>query len=177
MRKTFCFEKKLDPCGRGWGLEEQTPVSSLSLMLRTLYLSRTCTRWGDDLQRAHEKALVKHCGNVPVFVTDYPEELKPFYARLNEDHKTVAGLDLLIPGVGELCGGTLREERYDILHQKLKSKNLLNTLSWYLELREFGSCPHGGFGMGFDRYLQFLLGMPSIKDVTAFPRWTGRCPL
>lgn len=134
-------------------------------------------KWGDDLQRTHEKALVKHCGNVPVFVTDYPEELKPFYARLNEDHKTVAGLDLLIPGVGELCGGTLREERYDLLHQKLKSKNLLNTLSWYLELREFGSCPHGGFGMGFDRYLQFLLGMPSIKDVTAFPRWTGRCPL
>ncbi|XP_052672674.1 probable asparagine--tRNA ligase, mitochondrial [Crassostrea angulata] len=134
-------------------------------------------KWGDDLQRAHEKALVKHCGNVPVFVTDYPEELKPFYARLNEDHKTVAGLDLLIPGVGELCGGTLREERYDLLHQRLKSKNLLSTLSWYLELREFGSCPHGGFGMGFDRYLQFLLGMPSIKDVTAFPRWTGRCQL
>ncbi|XP_061185236.1 probable asparagine--tRNA ligase, mitochondrial isoform X1 [Saccostrea echinata] len=134
-------------------------------------------KWGDDLQRAHEKALVKHCGNVPVFVTDYPEELKPFYARRNPDNRTVAGLDLLIPGVGELCGGTLREERYDLLHQKLKSKNLLDALSWYLELREFGSCPHGGFGMGFDRYLQFLLGMPNIKDVTAFPRWTGHCPL
>ncbi|XP_062580949.1 probable asparagine--tRNA ligase, mitochondrial [Saccostrea cucullata] len=134
-------------------------------------------KWGDDLQRAHEKALVKHCRNVPVFVTDYPEELKPFYARQNPDNRTVAGLDLLIPGVGELCGGTLREERYDLLHQKLQSKNLLDALSWYLELREFGSCPHGGFGMGFDRYLQFLLGMPNIKDVTAFPRWTGHCPL
>ncbi|XP_056011865.1 probable asparagine--tRNA ligase, mitochondrial isoform X2 [Ostrea edulis] len=134
-------------------------------------------QWGDDLQRAHEKALVKHCGNVPVFVTDYPEELKPFYAKQNPDNRTVAGLDLLIPGVGELCGGTLREDRYDLLHQKLKSKSLLNSLSWYLELREFGSCPHGGFGMGFDRYLQFLVGMSNIKDVTAFPRWTDHCPL
>ncbi|XP_078323918.1 asparaginyl-tRNA synthetase-like isoform X1 [Crassostrea virginica] len=137
----------------------------------------TTLKWGDDLQKAHEKSLVKYCGNAPVFVTDYPKELKPFYARQNSDQRTVAGLDLLMPRVGELCGGTLREERYDLLYQKLQSKDLLNSLSWYLDLRQFGSSPHGGFGMGFDRYLQFLLGMPNIKDVTAFPRWTHHCPL
>lgn len=111
------------------------------------------TDWGCDLMTEHEKYLVKHCGNVPVFVTDYPYELKPFYARDNQDHPkhTAAAVDLLVPGVGELCGGSLREERFDLLMARLKRVGLEDTYNWYLDLRRFGSVPHGGFGLGFER--------------------------
>uniref|UniRef100_G3PEK6 Asparaginyl-tRNA synthetase 2, mitochondrial n=1 Tax=Gasterosteus aculeatus aculeatus TaxID=481459 RepID=G3PEK6_GASAC len=126
--------------------------------------------WGCDLQTEHEKHLVKHCGNIPVFVTDYPYDLKPFYARDNLDHPehTAAAVDLLVPGVGELCGGSLREERLDLLKARLGE---------YLDLRRFGSVPHGGFGMGFERFLQCILGVDNIKDVIAFPRFSHSCPL
>uniref|UniRef100_A0A8C3ABS9 asparagine--tRNA ligase n=1 Tax=Cyclopterus lumpus TaxID=8103 RepID=A0A8C3ABS9_CYCLU len=137
------------------------------------------TDWGCDLQTEHEKYLVKHCGNVPVFVTDYPYDLKPFYARDNQDHPkhTAAAVDLLVPGVGELCGGSLREERLDLLRARLEETGLEDTYSWYLDLRRFGSVPHGGFGLGFERFLQCILGVDNIKDVIAFPRFSHSCLL
>ncbi|KAF4009607.1 hypothetical protein G4228_001115, partial [Cervus hanglu yarkandensis] len=126
--------------------------------------------WGADLHTEHEKYLVKHCGDIPVFVINYPLALKPFYMRDNEDgpQHTVAAVDLLVPGVGELFGGSLREERYHFLEQRLAR---------YLDLRRFGSVPHGGFGMGFERYLQCILGIDNIKDVIPFPRFTHSCLL
>ncbi|XP_073938238.1 asparaginyl-tRNA synthetase isoform X7 [Castor canadensis] len=135
--------------------------------------------WGVDLQTEHEKYLVKHCGNIPVFVINYPLALKPFYMRDNEDgpHHTVAAVDLLVPGVGELIGGSLREERYHFLEQRLARSGLTEAYQWYLDLRRFGSVPHGGFGMGFERYLQCILGVDNIKDVIPFPRFTHSCLL
>ncbi|NXN76290.1 SYNM protein, partial [Himantopus himantopus] len=126
--------------------------------------------WGCDLQTEHEKYLVKHCGDVPVFVINYPYDLKPFYMRDNEDgpQHTVAAVDLLVPGIGELCGGSLREERLPFLESRLQR---------YLDLRKFGSVPHGGFGMGFERYLQYILGVDNIKDVIPFPRFSHSCLL
>ncbi|NXO37336.1 SYNM protein, partial [Locustella ochotensis] len=135
--------------------------------------------WGCDLQTEHEKYLVKHCGEVPVFVVNYPYNLKPFYMRDNEDgpQHTVAAVDLLVPGVGELCGGSLREERLPFLESRLQRLGLTDTYQWYLDLRKFGSVPHGGFGMGFERYLQYILGVDNIKDVIPFPRFSHSCLL
>uniref|UniRef100_A0A7D9NKU1 asparagine--tRNA ligase n=1 Tax=Xenopus tropicalis TaxID=8364 RepID=A0A7D9NKU1_XENTR len=135
--------------------------------------------WGCDLQTEHEKYLVKHCGEVPVFVINYPLELKPFYARDNEDgpQQTAAAVDLLVPGIGELFGGSLREERPQLLQQRLDRLGLKDTYQWYLDLRQFGSVPHGGFGMGFERYLQCILGVENIKDVIPFPRFSHSCLL
>ncbi|XP_006077461.1 probable asparagine--tRNA ligase, mitochondrial isoform X3 [Bubalus bubalis] len=135
--------------------------------------------WGADLHTEHEKYLVKHCGDIPVFVINYPLALKPFYMRDNEDgpQHTVAAVDLLVPGVGELFGGSLREERYHFLEQRLARLGLTEAYQWYLDLRRFGSVPHGGFGMGFERYLQCILGIDNIKDVIPFPRFTHSCLL
>ncbi|CAO2613785.1 Probable asparagine--tRNA ligase, mitochondrial [Lemmus lemmus] len=136
-------------------------------------------KWGVDLHTEHEKYLVRHCGGTPVFVINYPTALKPFYMRANEDgpQHTVAAVDLLVPGVGELFGGSLREERYPILEQRLARSGLTEAYQWYLDLRQFGSVPHGGFGMGFERYLQCILGVDNIKDVIPFPRFTHSCLL
>ncbi|XP_043927950.1 probable asparagine--tRNA ligase, mitochondrial [Protopterus annectens] len=135
--------------------------------------------WGHDLQTEHEKYLVQHCGNVPVFVVNYPYDLKPFYARDNDDgpQRTAAAVDLLVPGIGELFGGSLREERLHLLQSRLEMLGLKETYQWYLDLRRFGSVPHGGFGMGFERYLQCILGVENIKDVIPFPRFTHSCNL
>ncbi|XP_072466826.1 asparaginyl-tRNA synthetase isoform X2 [Notamacropus eugenii] len=136
-------------------------------------------KWGVDLQTEHEKYLVEYCGNIPVFVINYPFDLKPFYMRDNEDEPqhTVAAVDLLVPGVGELFGGSLREERFHLLQQRLARLGLTDTYQWYLDLRRFGSVPHGGFGMGFERYLQCILGVDNIKDVIPFPRFSHSCLL
>ncbi|XP_065268305.1 asparaginyl-tRNA synthetase isoform X10 [Emys orbicularis] len=136
-------------------------------------------KWGSDLQTEHEKYLVKHCGEVPVFVVNYPYDLKPFYMRDNEDgpQHTVAAVDLLVPGIGELCGGSLREERLHFLQSRLERLGLADAYQWYLDLRQFGSAPHGGFGMGFERYLQCILGVDNIKDVMPFPRFPHSCLL
>ncbi|KFP14539.1 hypothetical protein Z169_07730, partial [Egretta garzetta] len=135
--------------------------------------------WGCDLQTEHEKYLVKHCGEVPVFVINYPYDLKPFYMRDNEDgpQHTVAAVDLLVSGIGELCGGSLREERLPFLESRLQRLGLADAYQWYLDLRKFGSVPHGGFGMGFERYLQCILGVDNIKDVIPFPRFSHSCLL
>ncbi|XP_068927046.1 asparaginyl-tRNA synthetase isoform X3 [Petaurus breviceps papuanus] len=136
-------------------------------------------KWGVDLQTEHEKYLVEYCGSIPVFVTDYPFDLKPFYMRDNEDEPqhTVAAVDLLVPRIGELFGGSLREERFHLLQQRLARLGLTDTYQWYLDLRRFGSVPHGGFGMGFERYLQCILGVDNIKDVIPFPRFSHSCLL
>lgn len=133
--------------------------------------------WGKDLQTEHERYLAEKVFSGPVFVTDYPQHLKPFYMKLNEDGKTVKCCDLLVPGIGEIVGGSLREDDYTILktsiEQKFNLKDDPNPLQWYLDLRKFGSVPHGGFGLGFDRFLQFISGTPNIRDVVMIPRYAG----
>ena len=130
--------------------------------------------WGCDLQTEHEKFLTeKHFGK-PVFVTDYPKEIKAFYMRLNDDGKTVAAEDLLVPGIGELVGGSQREERYDVLLQRIRELGLNEEdYWWYLDLRRFGGNIHSGFGIGFERLVMYLTGISNIRDVLPFPRTTG----
>ena len=129
--------------------------------------------WGSDLQTEHERYLTeKHFGK-PVFVTDWPKEIKAFYMRLNEDGKTVAAADLLVPVVGELCGGSQREERYDVLKDRIEELGMdPKDYWWYLELRKYGTAPHAGFGMGFERMIMYLTGIANIRDVLPFPRTT-----
>ncbi|XP_066444345.1 asparaginyl-tRNA synthetase [Eleutherodactylus coqui] len=154
-------------------------TEALEILTRATTSFQHKTEWGCDLQKEHEKYLVKHCGNVPVFVTNYPYDLKPFYARDNEDgpQRTVAAVDLLVPGIGELFGGSLREERLHFLQSRLDRLGLSDTYQWYLDLRRFGSVPHGGFGMGFERYLQCVVGVDNIKDTIPFPRFPYSCLL
>jgi asparaginyl-tRNA synthetase len=130
--------------------------------------------WGVDLQAEHERYLCEDIFANPVFVTDYPKKIKPFYMRLNDDNETVAAMDLLLPGIGEIIGGSQREERYDFLVARMKELNLnLDDYSWYLDLRSFGTVPHSGFGLGFERFLQFITSMNNIRDVIPFPRTPG----
>lgn len=127
--------------------------------------------WGMDLQSEHERYICEKVVNGPVFLIDYPKEIKAFYMRVNEDQKTVAACDLLVPYVGELVGGSQREERYDVLVEKLKELNISQEpLQWYLDLRRFGGCEHSGFGLGFDRMLMYLSGIQNIRDVEPYPR-------
>lgn len=127
--------------------------------------------WGMDLQSEHERYLCEKVVNGPVFLIDYPKDIKAFYMRMNEDGKTVAACDLLVPGVGELVGGSQREERYDVLEARMKEMGMENeSLQWYMDLRRFGGCKHAGFGLGFDRMLMYLTGISNIRDVEPFPR-------
>ncbi len=130
--------------------------------------------WGCDLQTEHERYLTeKHFGR-PVFVYNYPREIKAFYMRLNDDQKTVAAVDMLVPGIGELVGGSQREEREDVLRQRLAEYKLdEKAYDWYLDTRRFGTAPHAGFGLGFERLVMYLTGMSNIRDVLPFPRTTG----
>lgn len=127
--------------------------------------------WGADLQSEHERYLVeKHFGK-PVILYDYPAKIKAFYMRLNEDEKTVRAMDILFPGIGEIVGGSQREERYDVLKQKVQDFGIEEeSLWWYLETRKFGTCVHSGFGLGFERLMNFVTGMTNIRDVIPFPR-------
>ncbi|KAG0240396.1 hypothetical protein BGW41_007004 [Actinomortierella wolfii] len=134
------------------------------------------TTWGSPLQSEHEKWLAGEYCKGPVFVTDYPAELKPFYMRKNADGKTVGCVDLLVPGIGELMGGSLREERLDVLQQQLRQHGLSEEeYGWYLDLRRYGTVPHGGWGIGFERYMLLITGMDSIRDVIPFPRYINHC--
>lgn len=127
--------------------------------------------WGIDLQSEHEKFLCEKHFKCPVAVYDYPKEIKAFYMRMNEDNKTVAAVDILCPGVGEIIGGSQREERYDVLKKKIKELNLKEEdYWWFLDLRQFGSVPHSGFGLGLERLLMYITGMKNIRDVIPFPR-------
>ncbi len=130
--------------------------------------------WGHDLQSEHERFLTEHIFGGPVFVTDYPKGIKAFYMRLNDDDETVAAMDLLVPRVGEIIGGSQREERYDVLQRRMAEHGIAeDDLSWYLDIRRWGTCPHAGFGLGFERLLMYLTGMENIRDVIPFPRTPG----
>ena len=127
--------------------------------------------WGIDLQAEHERYLVEKHFKKPVILTDYPKDIKAFYMYLNEDNKTVRGMDVLFPGIGEIIGGSQREHRYDVLYQRIKEMNIPEEdMWWYLETRKFGTAPHSGFGLGFERLLLFITGMANIRDVIPFPR-------
>jgi len=126
--------------------------------------------WGADLQSEHERFLTEEVVNGPLVVTDYPKGIKAFYMRLNDDEKTVAAMDILLPGVGEIVGGSQREERLAMLDQRLEDETLKKELWWYRDLRRYGTVPHAGFGLGFERLVQYVSGMENIRDTIPFPR-------
>ena len=131
--------------------------------------------WGADLQSEHERYLTEQAFKQPLVVTDFPEAIKPFYMRLNDDGRTVAALDVLVPGIGEIIGGSRREDRLDVLEARMRVKGVNPAAyDWFLDLRRFGSVPHAGFGLGFERMVQFCTGMQNIRDVIPFPRTPGR---
>lgn len=131
-------------------------------------------RWGIDLQSEHERYLVEKYYKKPVTITAYPKEIKAFYMRQNDDGKTVAALDILFPGIGEIVGGSQREERLDMLEARMKEMSVpADEMQWFLDTRRFGTCPHSGFGLGFGRLVQFVTGMGNIRDVIPFPRASG----
>ena len=127
--------------------------------------------WGMDLASEHERYLVEHYFKKPVIMTDYPKDIKAFYMKINEDGKTVQGTDVLFPQIGEIIGGSVREENYDKLMGEIERRNIpMKDMWWYLDTRRFGTCPHGGFGLGFERLVLFVTGMQNIRDVIPFPR-------
>ena len=132
--------------------------------------------WGIDLQTEHERFLCEQIYKKPVFVTDYPKDIKAFYMKQNPDGKTVAASDLLVPGIGEIIGGSQREEDYNKLLNRMKELNMpIENYGWYLDLRKYGSCVHSGFGLGFERAIMYLTGMQNIRDVIPFPRTPKNC--
>ena len=132
--------------------------------------------WGCDLQTEHERYLSEVVFKKPVFVIDYPKEIKAFYMKQNPDGKTVAAMDLLAPGIGEIIGGSQREENYKVLKQRLKELGLPEEeYWWYLDLRKYGSVKHAGFGLGFERMMMYLTGMQNIRDVLPFARTPNNC--
>jgi asparaginyl-tRNA synthetase len=131
-------------------------------------------KWGADLQSEHERYLAEEHFKKPVILVDYPKDIKAFYMRMNDDNKTVAAMDILVAGIGELVGGSQREERLEFLEKRMDELDLpKDTYWWYLELRKYGSVPHAGFGLGFERMVQFVTGMENIRDVIPFPRYPG----
>jgi asparaginyl-tRNA synthetase len=130
-------------------------------------------QWGHDLQSEHERFLAEtHIGR-PVVVMNYPKEIKAFYMRINDDDKTVAAMDVLAPGIGEIIGGSQREERLDVLEARMAEHDLDGELQWYRDLRRYGTVPHAGFGLGFERLLNYITGMENIRDAIPFPRTPG----
>lgn len=134
-------------------------------------------KWGIDLQAEHEKYLTEEIFKKPLIVTDYPAAIKPFYMRVNDDPKTVAAMDILVPGIGEIVGGSQREERYEILYKRMQDAGIdVEEYGWYLDLRRYGTVPHSGFGLGFERLVQYVTGMANIREVIGFPRTPGFAP-
>lgn len=134
-------------------------------------------KWGIDLQSEHERYLSEELFKCPIIVTDYPASIKPFYMRVNDDGKTVAAMDILVPGIGEIVGGSQREERYDVLERRMIEAGIeTSEYEWYLDLRKYGSVPHSGYGLGFERLVQFVTGMSNIREVIPFPRTPGFAP-
>jgi asparaginyl-tRNA synthetase len=130
--------------------------------------------WGMDLQSEHERYLTDEHVKGPVFVVNYPKEIKAFYMKVNEDGKTVRAMDALVPKLGEIVGGSQREERHDVLLERIREMKLPEeNYWWYLQLRKFGTVPHAGFGLGFERFLMYVTGMQNIRDVIPFPRFPG----
>ncbi|MCZ6502594.1 MAG: asparagine--tRNA ligase, partial [Gammaproteobacteria bacterium] len=129
--------------------------------------------WGLDLQSEHERYLTEEHVGRPVVLMNYPTQIKAFYMRLNDDEKTVAAMDVLVPGVGEIVGGSQREERLDVLDSRIDDDAMKEELWWYRDLRRYGTVPHAGFGLGFERLLSYITGMENIRDVIPFPRTPG----
>lgn len=148
-----------------------TYTKAIELLLESGHKFEYPVEWGCDLQTEHERYITEQIYNAPVFVTDYPKEIKAFYMRMNEDGKTVRAMDLLVPGVGEIIGGSQREERYDVLLDRIHECGLKEEdYWWYLELRKYGTATHSGFGLGFERIIMYLTGVSNIRDVIPFPR-------
>ncbi len=133
-------------------------------------------KWGSDIQTEHERYITETVYKKPVFVIDYPKEIKSFYMRINEDNKTVSAMDLLVPGIGEIIGGSQREERLDVLENRMEELGLSkDDYWWYLDLRRFGSVKHAGYGLGFERLIMYITGISNIRDVVPFPRTVNNC--
>ena len=158
------------------GFERMSYAKAVELLERSGQSFEYPVHFGVNLQAEHERYLTESIVERPVFVTDYPKEIKAFYMRRNEDGKTVAAVDLLVPGVGELIGGSQREERLDVLLAAIQAHGLpKEAYGWYLETRRFGTAPHSGFGLGFERMVMYGTGMKNIRDVTPFPRTPRSC--
>ncbi|WZL69434.1 asparagine--tRNA ligase [Defluviitalea saccharophila] len=148
-----------------------TYTEAIELLKKANHQFEYPVEWGSDLQTEHERYITEKIFNKPVFVTDYPKDIKAFYMRQNDDGKTVAAMDLLVPGVGEIIGGSQREERLDVLERRIKELNMKEEdYWWYLDTRRYGGTRHAGFGLGFERAIMYITGMSNIRDVIAFPR-------
>jgi asparaginyl-tRNA synthetase len=148
-----------------------TYTEAIELLLKSSQQFEYPVEWGVDLQSEHERYLAEQLFKKPVIVTDYPKEIKAFYMRINDDQKTVAAMDVLAPKIGEIIGGSQREERLDVLLDRMAASHINpEDLSWYVDLRRYGTVPHAGFGLGFERVVQFITGMANIRDVIPFPR-------
>ena len=148
-----------------------TYTEAIDLLLKADVKFENKVEWGMDLNTEHERYICEKIVNGPVFLTDYPKDIKAFYMRLNDDGKTVAACDLLVPHVGELVGGSQREERLDYIERRMDELGIeKSTLDWYLDLRRYGGCKHAGFGVGFERFVMYLSGMENIRDVLPYPR-------
>lgn len=133
--------------------------------------------WGLDLQSEHERFLTEDYAKGPLIVSDYPKDIKAFYMRLNDDGKTVSAMDVLVPGIGEIIGGSQREERLHVLDSRIQNQKILSELSWYRDLRKYGTVPHAGFGLGFERLISYITGMENIRDCIPFPRTPGNAKI
>jgi len=154
-----------------------TYTEAIDILLKSGKKFEFPVTWGIDMQAEHERYLTEEVYKKPLIVTNYPAEIKPFYMRVNDDGKTVAAMDVLVPGIGEIIGGSQREERYDILYQRMLEAGIdAEEYEWYLDLRKYGSVPHSGFGLGFERLVQYVTGMANIREVIPFPRTPGYAP-
>lgn len=177
-RQTMALREKLRFCLDN-EFERLTYTEAIDILLRCKPNKKkkfnfVIEGWGADLQSEHERYLVEKHFKKPVILRDYPRDIKAFYMRQNDDEKTVAAMDILFPGIGEIIGGAQREERLSVLKNRMKEMNVPQEhLWWYLELRKFGTAPHAGFGLGFERLVQFVTGMTNIRDVIGFPRYPG----
>jgi len=151
--------------------ERLTYTDAMDILTKTQKKWDFPPSWGIDLQTEHERYLTEEVFKKPVIVTDYPSSIKPFYMRLADDGKTVAAMDILVPKIGEIIGGSQREERLDVLTERMGKQDLsVDDYWWYADLRRYGSVPHAGFGLGLERIVQFITGMANIRDVIPFPR-------
>lgn len=154
--------------------ERITYTEAVELLLKSGENFQYDVKWGLDLQTEHERYITEKIFGKPVFITDYPKDIKAFYMRLNDDGKTVAAMDLLVPGIGEIIGGSQREERYEVLINRMNELGLnVDDYWWYLDLRKYGGTKHAGFGLGFERIIMYITGMSNIRDVIPYPRTAG----
>jgi len=151
-------------------------TDAINILLKSGKKFEFPVEWGVDLASEHERFLSEEHIKGPVILKNYPKEIKAFYMRMNDDEKTVAAMDVLVPGIGEIIGGSQREERLDMLDARFPDQETAEHLWWYRELRRYGTVPHAGFGLGFERLINYVTGMENIRDVIPFPRSPGSAP-